>query len=71
MLRAGAGGLARIEMSGQHSWPGTLDSMGWSVEDTGLGMIFDRAMPPFAEANIARAARGMLARADPAHCRRR
>lgn len=45
-------GLAEVEMSGQHTWPDTLDIMGWSVDPEGLGVIFDRAIPPFAEANI-------------------
>ncbi len=62
VLRSGEGGVASIEMSGQHTWPGTLDIMGWSVDDVGLGVIFDRAIPPFAEANIAAAVQGILAR---------
>ncbi|MDW5318490.1 type III polyketide synthase [Rhizobium sp. PL01] len=45
-------GIAEIEMSGQHTWPDTLGIMGWSVDPEGLGVIFDRAIPPFAEANI-------------------
>jgi alkylresorcinol/alkylpyrone synthase len=61
LLRAGKDGLARVEMSGQHTWPGTLDIMGWSVDDFGLGVIFDRAIPPFAEANIYPAISGILA----------
>ncbi len=62
VLRAATGGLASVEFSGQHTWPGTLDIMGWSVDDSGLGVIFDRAIPPFAEANMAPAVAGMLAR---------
>lgn len=62
VLRAGRGGLASVELSGHHTWPGTLDIMGWAVDDTGLGVIFDRAIPPFAEANIAPALAGILAR---------
>lgn len=58
-----ASGLASIEMSGQHTWPHTLDIMGWNVDDVGLGVIFDRAIPPFAEANIASAVAGILAKA--------
>jgi alkylresorcinol/alkylpyrone synthase len=54
--------LAVVEMSGHYTWPGTLDIMGWSVDDTGLGVIFDRAIPPFAEANIAPAIAHILAR---------
>ncbi|CAN5710753.1 type III polyketide synthase [soil metagenome] len=62
VLRAGEGGLAEVEMSGQHTWPGTLDIMGWSVDPQGLGVIFDRAIPPFAEANMAPAIQGILQR---------
>ena len=64
VLQSDAQGLATVEMSGQHTWPGTLDIMGWDVDDTGLGVIFDRAIPPFAEANILPAVTGILARAD-------
>lgn len=60
VLRAGDGSLARVEMSGQHTWPDTLGIMGWSVDDPGMGVIFDRAIPPFAEANIAAAISGIL-----------
>ena len=62
VLRTGDAGIAEVEMSGQHSWPGTLDIMGWSVDPQGLGVIFDRAIPPFAEANMAPAIQGILAR---------
>lgn len=62
VLRSGGTGLASVEFSGHHTWPGTLDIMGWSVDDTGLGVIFDRAIPPFAEANIAPALQGILGR---------
>ena len=62
VLRAGDDGVATVEMSGQHTWADTLDIMGWAVDDAGLGVIFDRAIPPFAEANIAPAVAGILAR---------
>ena len=62
VLRTGDGGIAEIEMSGQHMWPKTLDIMGWSVDPQGLGVIFDRAIPPFAEANMAPAIEAILAR---------
>lgn len=64
VLQAGKGGRTSLEFSGQHTWPDTLDIMGWSVDDTGLGVIFDRAIPPFAEAHIAPAVAGILARND-------
>jgi alkylresorcinol/alkylpyrone synthase len=64
ILRTGDSGIAAVEMIGQHTWPGTLDIMGWSVDPLGLGVIFDRAIPPFAEANMAPAVQGILARAN-------
>ncbi len=60
VLRAGPTGLASVEMSGQHTWPDTLDIMGWDVDQHGFGVIFDRAIPPFAEAHIAPAIIGIL-----------
>lgn len=62
VLRVGQSGLAEIEMSGQHMWPDTLDIMGWSVDPNGFGVIFDRAIPPFAEANMAAAVASILDR---------
>lgn len=63
VLRAGASGIATVEMSGQHTWADTLAIMGWSVDAQGLGVIFDRAIPPFAEARMAPAVSGILERA--------
>ena len=62
VLRLGADGMAQVETSGQHTWPDTLDIMGWSVDDVGLGVIFDRAIPPFASANMGAAVTGILQR---------
>jgi alkylresorcinol/alkylpyrone synthase len=63
VLRNGRPGLAAIEMSGQHNWPDTLDIMGWTIDPQGFGVVFDRAIPPFAEANMAPAIAGILGRA--------
>src|SRR3546814_3234821 len=52
VLRSGGGGLATIEGGGEILWPDTLGIMGWDVEDPGLGVIFDRAIPPFVEENM-------------------
>ena len=43
VVRAGEKGIARVEGSGQHMWPDTLDIMGWAVDPQGFGVIFDRA----------------------------
>jgi alkylresorcinol/alkylpyrone synthase len=61
LLRAGDTGIATVEMSGQHTWPDTLDIMGWDVDTEGFGVIFDRAIPPFAQTNIAPAISAILA----------
>jgi alkylresorcinol/alkylpyrone synthase len=63
VLRAGEAGLAAIEMTGQHIWPDTLGIMGWSIDPQGFGVIFDRDIPPFAEAHMAPAVAGILDRA--------
>ena len=52
VVRGGDGGIARIEGGGEVLWPDTLGIMGWDVEDPGLGVIFDRAIPPFVEENM-------------------
>lgn len=63
VLRAYEGGVAAVEMSGQHTWPETLDIMGWKIDPQGFGVIFDRDIPPFTQQNIAPAIAGILARA--------
>ncbi len=62
VLQTSRGGIARIEGAGQHLWPDTLDIMGWAVDDNGLGVIFDRAIPPFAESKVGAAVDGILLR---------
>lgn len=62
VLRAGKEGLAAVEASGEHTWPDTLDIMGWNVDPQGFGVVFARAIPPFAEANMGPAVTGILGR---------
>ncbi|MDB5433604.1 MAG: chalcone and stilbene synthase domain protein [Caulobacter sp.] len=65
VLRAGGkAGLAEVEGIGQHTWPETLDIMGWRVDPQGFGVIFAQAIPPFAEANMGPAVDGILGRMD-------
>jgi len=54
------GGLASIAASGERMWPDTLQIMGWRIEDPGFGVVFDRAIPPFIEAELADAVDSML-----------
>jgi alkylresorcinol/alkylpyrone synthase len=44
--------IATIAGSGEKIWPDTLGIMGWRVEDPGLAVVFDRAIPPFVEAEL-------------------
>jgi alkylresorcinol/alkylpyrone synthase len=53
VLRGGEGGVARVGSGAEILWPDTLGIMGWDVEDPGLGVIFDRAIPPFVEEHMA------------------
>jgi alkylresorcinol/alkylpyrone synthase len=53
-------GLATIAGSAERLWPGTLRIMGWDVADPGLAVVFDRAIPPFIEAELAAAIETML-----------
>jgi alkylresorcinol/alkylpyrone synthase len=48
----GESGIATIRGSGEKIWPGTQKIMGWRVEDPGLAVVFDRAIPPFVEAEL-------------------
>jgi alkylresorcinol/alkylpyrone synthase len=54
-------GLASITGAAEKLWPDTLGIMGWRVEDPGLAVIFDRAIPPFVTAELAAAIDGILA----------
>lgn len=44
--RSGADGPGLcIGAGGEHTWPASLDVMGWSIEDDGLGVLFSRDIP--------------------------
>ena len=53
-------GPATIGAAGERLWPDTLGIMGWRVEDPGLAVVFDRAIPPFVTAELAGAIDGIL-----------
>jgi len=55
VVTSGAHSLARITGSAEKLWPDTLRIMGWDVDDPGLSVVFDRAIPPFIEAELAQA----------------
>jgi len=68
----GDGAAAAVVAGGEHSptricgsaeklFPDTLRIMGWDVEDPGLAVVFDRAIPPFIEEHLAATVDGMCA----------
>jgi alkylresorcinol/alkylpyrone synthase len=61
VVTSGLHSLARITGSAEKLWPDTQRIMGWDVEDPGLAVVFDRAIPPFIEENLAAAVDEMCA----------
>jgi alkylresorcinol/alkylpyrone synthase len=64
VLRSGDAppGVPVVRQAAERSWPGTLGLMGWDVDASGFSVIFDRAIPPFAEEHVGPAMGEMLAR---------
>ena len=46
-----------IGASAEHTWPGTLDIIGWTVDPVGFGVILSRSLPKFVEQRLAAPAR--------------
>jgi alkylresorcinol/alkylpyrone synthase len=55
------GGIA-IRDWGEHTWPDSLDVMGWKVEDDGLGVLFAREIPAIIRNDYPAALDAFLAR---------
>ena len=51
-----------IVASGEHTWPDSLDIMGWNIDPLGFGVIFDRSIPTFTVDHFRPALDGALAR---------
>lgn len=62
VVRTGEGGIADVEACGEHTWPDTIDIMGWDVDARGFDVILAQAVPSFAEDNIRPAISGILRR---------
>jgi len=62
VLRAGDGGATRIEHTGEHLWPDTLDVMGWRVDPLGFGVILRRTVPEFVTTQLKPALTKILSR---------
>jgi alkylresorcinol/alkylpyrone synthase len=64
VVRAGEGGFAEVAGFAEHTWPETLDIMGWRVDADSLGVILDRALPPFVRKHMRPVVEAMLAAQD-------
>lgn len=66
VLRAGdAGeGLARVNGSAEHTWPDTLDIMGWTFDPVGFGVVLSRSVPMFVERRMPEMTKTLLARCN-------
>lgn len=56
-----AAGL-RLGAGGEHTWPNSLDVMGWEMENDGLGVLFSRDIPALIREQMGPAAETFLAR---------
>jgi alkylresorcinol/alkylpyrone synthase len=61
VIRSGTHCLGRITGAAEKLWPDTQRIMGWDIEDPGLAVVFDRAIPPFIDEHLAPAVDEMLA----------
>jgi alkylresorcinol/alkylpyrone synthase len=54
VLQAGNGpeGLT-IGAAAEHTWPNTLDIMGWTMDPAGFGVVLSRSLPRFIEQRLA------------------
>ena len=50
-------GALQIGAAAEHTWPGTLDIMGWTVDPVGFGVVLSRSLPKFVEQRLAAPAR--------------
>jgi alkylresorcinol/alkylpyrone synthase len=61
IVRADESDAPRLSASGEHTWPDTMDVMGWSVERDGLGVIFSRDIPTLVREKLTPALDSFLA----------
>jgi len=61
VLRAGEDGFARIASYAEHTWPDSLEVMGWRMDGEGLGVVLSQFVPPFVQRELRPAMDQMLA----------
>ena len=57
-----AGEGPALGLAGAHTWPGSLDVMGWNVAEDGLGVLFSRDIPSLIRTEFRAAAEAFLER---------
>ena len=62
ILSGGHGTGPRIGPAGEHTWPRSLDIMGWQVEDDGLKALFSRDIPALVRSKLHDVVETFLAR---------
>lgn len=62
-----SGKIVRLGQGHQTMWPDTLDIMGWDVDETGFGVVFDRSIPAFVSEEFATATQTALKAANLNH----
>lgn len=54
--------LAELHEAGEHTWPGTLDVMGWKIDPIGFSAIFESSIPALVLDRVRSVADGFLSR---------
>jgi alkylresorcinol/alkylpyrone synthase len=50
----------QIGAAAEHTWPNTLDIMGWSIDPIGFGVVLSRSLPRFVKQRLAAPARRFM-----------
>jgi len=62
-----SGKIITLGQGHQKMWPDTLDIMGWDIDETSFGVVFDRSIPTFVTEEFASATDGGLKAANLNH----
>ncbi len=62
VILSGRGVGPRLGPAGEHTWPQSLDIMGWEIEDEGLKALFSRDIPTLVRSKLRGVAETFLAR---------
>src|SRR6266851_217924 len=62
MILSDDGEGPRLGPAGEHTWPQSLDIMGWEIEDEGLKALFSRDIPALVRGKLRGVAETFLAR---------